>query len=77
MSERELFDPIKQNKFCIFNQPVKKKTTSQKDEITTLKKSCQLFSQLYIACQVRDGDIDQFFNHENNNYPPSISKNGC
>ena len=45
-------------------------------EITTLKKSCQLFSRLYIACQVRDGNLDEFFSHENGSYPPSISING-
>ena len=45
-------------------------------EITTLKKSCQLFSRLYIACQVRDGNLDEFFSHKNSSYPPSISKNG-
>ena len=33
-------------------------------EITTLKKSCKLFSQLYVACQVRDGNLDEFFWHE-------------
>ena len=45
-------------------------------EIKTLKKSCELFSQLYVACQVRDGNLDEFFWHENGSYPPSISKNG-
>ena len=45
-------------------------------EITTLKKSCQLLSQLYIACQVRDGNLDEFSSHENSSYPPSISKSG-
>ena len=74
--KKSIFDPIKRNKFSIFNQPVKRKQTTQKDEITNLKKSCQLFSQLYISCQVRDGNLDEFFGHENNSYPPSISKNG-
>ena len=45
-------------------------------EITTLKKSCELFSRLYIAYRVRDGNLDEFFSHENCSYPPSISKNG-
>ena len=45
-------------------------------EIATLKKLCQLFSRLYIACQVRDGNLDEFFSHENGSYYPSISKNG-
>jgi len=30
----------------------------------------------YIACQSRDGDLDEFFLHENHSYPPSISQGG-
>ena len=76
-TKKSLFDPIKQNKLYVFNRPTTRKATPHSNEISTLKKSCQLFSQLYIACQVRDGNIDEFFRHENNSYPPSISKNGC
>ncbi len=32
-----------------------------------------LFSHLYIACQSRDGNLDEFFRHENQAYPPSLS----
>lgn len=35
-----------------------------------------LFCKLYIACESRKGDIDEFFNHENNRNPPSISEFG-
>ena len=41
-----------------------------------LKKNCELFSQLYIACQVRDGNLDEFFSHEHKTFPPSLSKDG-
>ena len=37
---------------------------------------CELFSRLYIACQSRDGNLDDFFKHENHPYPPSLSVNG-
>ena len=37
---------------------------------------CELFSRLYIACQTRNGDLDEFFKHENQAYPPSISDRG-
>ena len=57
------------------NQP-KQRSINNKDELTTLKKSCHLFSQLHIACQVRDGNLDEFFMHENAAFPPSLSKNG-
>ena len=37
---------------------------------------CNLFSQLYIASKFRDGNLHQFFSHENNIYPPALSKDG-
>ena len=74
-NEKSIFDIITKNKILIFNQP-KQRSIVKKDEMTTLKKSCHLFSQLYIACQVRDGDLDEFFKHENTSFPPSLSKNG-
>ena len=39
----------------------------------SLKQNCSLFSQLYVSCQVRNGDLDEFFRHENQSYPPSLS----
>ena len=41
-----------------------------------LKKTCALFSRLYVSCQVRDGNIKEFFHHENHNYPPALPKFG-
>ncbi|XP_041473687.1 uncharacterized protein LOC121422601 [Lytechinus variegatus] len=34
------------------------------------------FSRLYIASQTREGDIKEFFKHENQKYPPSLSSSG-
>ena len=75
-NQKSIFEPIHRNKFPLFNSPHPRNVSSQKEEITTLKKSCHLFSQLYIACQVREGNLDAFFRLENQSYPPSISKNG-
>ena len=41
-----------------------------------MKSDCNLFSPLYLACQARDGDVDQFFSHENHACPPSLSEGG-
>ena len=35
-----------------------------------------LFSRLYVACQVRDGNLDEFFSYENQSCPPSLSDRG-
>ena len=49
-----LFEPIKQNKLPLFSShPLKSKSKKK------------LFSQLYVSCQVRDGNLDTFFGHEN------------
>lgn len=33
-------------------------------------------SHLYIACQSRDGNLEEFFQYENQPYPPSLSSSG-
>ncbi len=41
-----------------------------------LKEDCALFSRLYIACQNRSGDLDDFFKYENQPWPPSLAQAG-
>ena len=43
-----------------------------KQELVSLKSDCQLYASLHVVCQVRDGDLDEFFSHENH----SISEHG-
>ena len=45
-------------------------------KVTNLRSDRTLFSHLYIASKYRDGDLDDFFSHENHPWPPSISDNG-
>ena len=40
------------------------------------KQDSKLFASLYVACQRREGDLGDFFSHENHVYPPSISEYG-
>ena len=37
-----------------------------------MKGDCSLFARLYISCQTRDGDLDEFFPHENQGSLPSL-----
>jgi len=73
---KSLFSPLKRNKLPLFSCPQSKLKSNDQQQITSLKKTCALFSQLYVSCQVRDGDIEEFFRHENQCYPPSLSKFG-
>ena len=65
--------PIKSNKVRIFDKAHSK---TKQPAIKEMKDQLQLFSQLYVATQVRDGDLDKFFKHETLSHPPSLSKNG-
>ena len=71
--------------------PIKKKTnchyfrletqsclkTLVKNEKTELKRDTKLFAQLFIAAQVRGGDVQELFQHETmRREPPSLSKEG-
>ena len=68
-----VFDPISKNQMPLFSWPPLRVPSKTKQTITSLKSDCTLFLRLYIATQTRDGDLDNFFKHENHAYPPSLS----
>lgn len=45
-------------------------------KVSELKNDRALFSRLYIASQRREGDLAEFFCHENQPAPPSLSDRG-
>lgn len=68
--------PISKNNLALFSTPAKRTPSKGTQMLTSLKSDCSLFSRLYIACQTRDGDLENFFRHENHAYPPSLSQLG-
>lgn len=68
------FETIKKNKvdFLFSQQPALVDATKQK----MLKEDCQLFSKLFISCQSRERDLQEFFRHENQQFPASLSEAG-
>lgn len=56
----------------LFKAPVPK-TSKASQQVSSLKSDCSLISSLYISCQTRDGDLDQFFKHKNQGCPPALS----
>ena len=40
------------------------------------KDDCALFLRLYIACQIREGNAEDFFKYENQPWPPSLMQLG-
>lgn len=69
-------EPIKKNSLPLFKRPLPKKTTKVKQMLATLKSDCNLFSHLYIASKFRDGNLEEFFAHENQPWPPALSEHG-
>ena len=61
-------DPIKKNKLQVFTTSPQK----QKSQVTTMKENSYLFSRLCIACQSREGNLEDFFKHENQPWPPAL-----
>ena len=41
-------------------------------KVWSLKQDCQLHSNLYVASQNREGDLEKFFANANHTYPPSL-----
>ncbi|CAG9821995.1 unnamed protein product [Phaedon cochleariae] len=69
---RSLYDPIRKCMTKIFTHQKKTATSPMK----ALKSDVQLYSRLFIVCISRELDLDIFFQHENQLYPPSLSLNG-
>ena len=73
----QLFDPIKRKKLPLFGSPpLSKQKSQEKMHIASLKSNCSLYSRLYVSCQARDGNLEGFFCHENQSFPPSLSQYG-
>ena len=66
------YAPIKKTKIDFFQQ--EKLRTIAKEKV--LKEDCQLFSKLFISCQNRECDLQEFFRHENQSFPASLSDGG-
>ena len=69
-------DPLKRNNLPLFSRPPVKQKSTKQMQVSTLKSNCSLFSRLYVASQIRSGDLDDFFQHENQVCPPALSQNG-
>ena len=61
---RAIQEPIKKNSLPFFQKNIKKKTSKQGKKTAQLQSNVNLFAQLYVALQNRDGDMEEFFSHE-------------
>ena len=73
---KPITEAIKKNQLPLFKQQPQKNQTKDKQKVAALKSDCALFSRLYIACQSRDGNLEEFFKHENQPFPPTLAQAG-
>ena len=73
---RPIHDPIKKNSLALFKRPQPKATSKAGKKIKVLQNNVALFGQLYISMQSRDSDLKDFFAHEIQSFPPSLSDFG-
>ncbi len=63
--------PIKKNAFRLFRAQKRE----QPRKLGMLRANASVLGQMYIATLSRKGDIDEFFAHETQAFPPSIAEN--
>lgn len=68
---------IKKNNLPLFGKlPTKSSSSKQEKQISLLKGNVSLFAQLFVSIQSRESDMKEFFSHEVESFPPSLSEFG-
>jgi len=70
-NSKSVGNTIPHNNLAMFIKPGME--TKAAGRLTELKNDRVLFSKLYVASQTREGDVDEFFWHENQSTPPSLA----
>ena len=68
-------DTIHKNSLPLLNSSSEKKPAKSASKISNLHNGVYLFSWMYISCQARDSNMDDFFMHENHAWPPTLATN--
>jgi hypothetical protein len=69
-------DTLSKQQLPLFSRALTKTHSRSQLEAADLKVDRDLMSRLYISCQTRATNLDEFFMHENHPYPPSLSDHG-
>ena len=73
---RPLSDTVTKANLRLFCSRQHKEKSRDQKQLKAMKLDRTLFSTLYIVCQVRQVSMTEFFSHENQSYPPSLSDYG-
>ena len=69
-------DTIHRSRLKLFVGSSTKTASKEKQQLTLMKSDVELLSRLYITCQTRDGNLEDFFQQENQAWPPALSDGG-
>ncbi|KAL8585219.1 hypothetical protein ACOMHN_013234 [Nucella lapillus] len=74
-------DPINKlkvtsNKLKVFSTSTPRSQSKGQQQLASIKNDRELFARMYISCQTRDGNLEEFFRHENQACPPALSDGG-
>ena len=73
---KSIEEAIHRNKLPLFATKRGPKIPKGNQQVKSLKNDVALFARLFIGCQTRDGNLEEFFRHENQQCPPALSDGG-
>ena len=73
---KSIEEAIHRNKLPLFATKREPKIPKGNQQVKSLKNDVALFARLYIGCQTRDGNLEEFFRLENQKCPPALSDGG-
>ena len=71
-----IHNTIKRNNIPLYKKQPLRNKSKQTKKIAALQNNVALFAQLYIAMHSRNADLEEFFSHEVQPFPPSLSEFG-
>ena len=69
--KEKFYDAMPRNNILLFSR-----VSKLPYKLATAKQHINLFSRMYVSCQNGDGDVGNFFHHENHAWPPSLAEDG-
>ena len=73
---KSIEEAIHRNNLPLFATKRGPKIPKGNQQVKSLNNDVALFARLYIGCQTRDGNLEEFFRHENQQCPPALSDGG-
>ncbi|KAL8576333.1 hypothetical protein ACOMHN_006256 [Nucella lapillus] len=69
-------DSIPRNKLKVFSTSTPRTQSKGQQQLASVKNDRELFARMYIGCRTRDGNLEEFFRHQNQASPPALSDGG-